>query len=240
MSIDRLPPQSIDAEQSVIGALLIDRDAVIEVADFLKPEDFYRQAHGTIYAAILDLYERREPVDIVVRGEIYMSKAEFAAINAERAKAGEELFKNPRNTAAGSIKQMDPREVAKRKLRGIFYGILPAPDTHMETLALIEALGLPASKHQRVTTWEGLCEIVEHWRDRRDDLPYEVDGLVIKIDSQDQRDRLGFGLVDGRTGGFAGLFEAQKQRFFVLDNGGKYGTGNFFSCCHDCPYRWYA
>ena len=69
MSIDRLPPQSIDAEQSVIGALLIDRDAVIQVADFLKPQDFYRQAHGTIYGAILDLYERREPVDIVTVSE---------------------------------------------------------------------------------------------------------------------------------------------------------------------------
>jgi replicative DNA helicase len=69
LSIDRLPPQSIDAEQSVIGALLIDRDAVIEVADFLRPQDFYRQAHGTIYGAILELYERREPVDIVTVSE---------------------------------------------------------------------------------------------------------------------------------------------------------------------------
>ena len=70
MSIDRLPPQSIDAEQSVIGALLIDRDAVIEVADFLRPQDFYRQAHGSIYEAILELYERREPVDIVTVSEV--------------------------------------------------------------------------------------------------------------------------------------------------------------------------
>ncbi|MEO6350062.1 MAG: replicative DNA helicase [Candidatus Limnocylindrales bacterium] len=69
MSIDRLPPQSIEAEQSVIGALLIDRDAVIEVADFLRPQDFYRQAHGSIYGAILELYERREPVDIVTVSE---------------------------------------------------------------------------------------------------------------------------------------------------------------------------
>src|SRR5687768_7804479 len=69
MSIDRLPPQSIEAEQSVLGSLLIDRDAVIEVADFLRPQDFYRQAHGTIYGAILDLYERREPVDIVTVSE---------------------------------------------------------------------------------------------------------------------------------------------------------------------------
>ena len=67
--IDRLPPQSIEAEQSVLGSILIDRDAIIEVADFLKPEDFYRQAHGRIYAVMLDLSERREPVDIVTVAE---------------------------------------------------------------------------------------------------------------------------------------------------------------------------
>jgi replicative DNA helicase len=69
LSIDRLPPQSIEAEQSVLGALLIDRDAIIEVADFLRSADFYRQAHGTIYEAVLELYERREPVDIVTVSE---------------------------------------------------------------------------------------------------------------------------------------------------------------------------
>ncbi len=70
MSIDRLPPQSIEAEQSVLGALLIDKDAVIEVAELLHAEDFYRQHHGTVYAAVLDLYERREPVDIVTVSEV--------------------------------------------------------------------------------------------------------------------------------------------------------------------------
>ena len=69
MSIDRLPPQSIEAEQSVLGALLIDRDAVVEVAEILRPEDFYRNQHGTIYGAVLELYERREPVDIVTVSE---------------------------------------------------------------------------------------------------------------------------------------------------------------------------
>ena len=67
--IDRLPPQSLEAEQSVLGAILIDRDAVIEVAEFLRPEDFYRQANGPIYSAILELFERREPVDIVTVAE---------------------------------------------------------------------------------------------------------------------------------------------------------------------------
>ena len=69
MSLDRLPPQSIEAEQSVLGALLIDRDAIIEVADIVHPEDFYRQAHGRIYAAMVELWERREPIDIVTVAE---------------------------------------------------------------------------------------------------------------------------------------------------------------------------
>ncbi|MCI0345134.1 MAG: replicative DNA helicase, partial [Chloroflexi bacterium] len=67
--IDRLPPQSLEAEQSVLGAILIDREAIIEVAEFLRPEDFYRQAHGAIYRAMVDLFERREPVDIVTVAE---------------------------------------------------------------------------------------------------------------------------------------------------------------------------
>jgi replicative DNA helicase len=70
LSIDRLPPQSIEAEQSVLGALLIDRDAVIEVADFLKSVDFYRQANATVYDAIIELYDRREPIDIVTVSEV--------------------------------------------------------------------------------------------------------------------------------------------------------------------------
>jgi replicative DNA helicase len=70
LSIDRLPPQSIEAEQSVLGALLIDRDAVIEVAELLRPQDFYRNHHGTIYGAILELYERREPIDLITVSEV--------------------------------------------------------------------------------------------------------------------------------------------------------------------------
>jgi replicative DNA helicase len=67
--IDRLPPQNLDSEQAVLGSILIDRDAIIEVADFLHPEDFYRQAHGRIFAAMLDLFEHREPIDVVTVAE---------------------------------------------------------------------------------------------------------------------------------------------------------------------------
>ena len=78
--IDRLPPQSVEAEQSVLGSILIDRDAVIEVAEFLKPDDFYRQAHAKIYAVILDLFERREPIDIVTVAEALERDEDLEAI----------------------------------------------------------------------------------------------------------------------------------------------------------------
>ena len=68
--IDRLPPQSLEAEQSVLGSVLIDRDAIVEVAEFLRPDDFYRPANGTIFSAMLELFERREPVDIVTVAEV--------------------------------------------------------------------------------------------------------------------------------------------------------------------------
>jgi replicative DNA helicase len=80
VSIDRLPPQSIEAEQSVLGALLIDRDAVIEVAELLRPGDFYRSHHGTVYAAILELSERREPVDLVTVSEVLERQGQLDAI----------------------------------------------------------------------------------------------------------------------------------------------------------------
>ncbi len=68
--IDRLPPQSLEAEQSVLGSILIDRDVIVEIAEFLRPEDFYRQANGLIFSAMLELFERREPVDIVTVAEV--------------------------------------------------------------------------------------------------------------------------------------------------------------------------
>ena len=137
----------------------------------------------------------REPVDLVVRGEIYMTKAEFEAINQARAAAGEELFKNPRNTAAGSIKQMDPREVAKRPMRTILYEVLDGEryaSGHLASLAYIKRLGLPVSSHNTsARSWDELIACVQAWENRRDELPYELDGLVLKIDDFAQRGALG-------------------------------------------------
>ncbi|HEY0987809.1 MAG TPA: NAD-dependent DNA ligase LigA, partial [Kofleriaceae bacterium] len=138
----------------------------------------------------------REPIErIVVRGEIYMTKAEFAAINAARIEAGEEPFKNPRNTAAGSIKQLDPREVAKRPMRTILYEVVDGERLaagHLASLERIRALGLPVSGHNsRAASWDELLACIHSWRDRRDELAYELDGLVIKVDDFALRAALG-------------------------------------------------
>jgi DNA ligase (NAD+) len=137
----------------------------------------------------------REPVDITVRGEIYMTKAEFAAVNEARAARGEELFKNPRNTAAGSIKQMDPREVKKRPMHTILYEVVDGEryaSGHLASLALIRKLGLPISSHNsKAQGWAELLDTVHSWQNRRDDLPYELDGLVLKVDDFAQRGGLG-------------------------------------------------
>jgi replicative DNA helicase len=78
--IDRLPPQHIDSERAVLGSILIDKDAILEVADFLRPDDFYRQAHGRIYAAMIGLYEKHEPIDVVTVSAALESEGELESV----------------------------------------------------------------------------------------------------------------------------------------------------------------
>ena len=181
----------------------------------------------TVHGVALRL---REPVDITVRGEIYMTKAEFAAINEERVRLGEEPFKNPRNTAAGTIKQMDPREVAKRPLRTILYEVQAGERYargHLASLDYIARLGLPVSPHNASAGhWEALIEHVRAWATRRDDLPYEVDGLVIKVDDFAQRVALGTTSKFPRWA-IAYKFPARQVTTTILDieaNVGRTGT----------------
>ncbi|HUQ05244.1 MAG TPA: NAD-dependent DNA ligase LigA [Kofleriaceae bacterium] len=138
----------------------------------------------------------REPRDIVVRGEIYMAKDVFKRINAERVAAGEEPWKNPRNLAAGSIKLLDPRDVAKRPMSAILYEVVDGERVasgHLASLEVMRALGIPtaAAANSKAAGWDALAAAVHAWTDRRDALVYEVDGLVIKVDSFEQRRALG-------------------------------------------------
>ncbi|HEY5629146.1 MAG TPA: replicative DNA helicase [Candidatus Limnocylindrales bacterium] len=115
--IDRLPPQSIEAEQSVLGAVLIDRDAIIEIADFLKPEDFYRQAHARIYTAMLDLSERREPIDIVTVSEWLERSGDLESIGG-RTYLGTLSNQTPTAVHAAQYARIVERKAVLRNLIG--------------------------------------------------------------------------------------------------------------------------
>src|SRR5439155_11695902 len=139
------------------------------------------------------------PALLEVRGEVYLTKAGFQKLNAERKAAGEELFANPRNAAAGSLKQLDPRIVAKRPLDIVLYGVgqvegaAHPPETHAELLAWLKALGFKTPER----TWhcrsmEELVAAIEELDKVRGRLPYETDGAVIKLNTLAQREKAGF------------------------------------------------
>ena len=115
--IDRLPPQSVEAEQSVLGSILIDRDAIIEVADFLRPEDFYRQAHGRVFAAMLDLSERREPIDVVTVGESLERTGDLESIGG-RAYLGTLSNQTPTAVHVAQYARIVERKALLRNLIG--------------------------------------------------------------------------------------------------------------------------
>ncbi|WP_226678594.1 NAD-dependent DNA ligase LigA [Mesobacillus jeotgali] len=137
-----------------------------------------------------------EPVSLEVRGEAFMPKKSFEALNKARKEREEEPFANPRNAAAGSLRQLDPKIAASRNLDVFLYGIANVGDTgiraHSEGLDYLEKLGFKANKERRkVDGIEGVIEYVNSWVEKRPDLPYDIDGIVIKVDSLDQQAELG-------------------------------------------------
>ncbi|PKU50339.1 NAD-dependent DNA ligase LigA [Lysinibacillus fusiformis] len=140
----------------------------------------------------------KDPVTIEVRGEAYMPKKSFEKLNTHRADNGEELFANPRNAAAGSLRQLDPKIAASRQLSTFIYAIggdgeLYGIDGHAEMLDYLEGLGFPSNKErQRCSTIEEVMAFIEHWTENRPNLAYEIDGIVIKVDRYAQQDELGY------------------------------------------------
>lgn len=135
------------------------------------------------------------PERLIVRGEVYMSKAAFEKINAEREIRGENPLANPRNAAAGSIRQLDPRIAASRRLDIVFFNMQFSSDmryhTHAETLDAMREMGFPVIPYKRFDKIEECVEQIRWLGENRDALPYEMDGAVIKINDLSQRAMLG-------------------------------------------------
>ena len=136
-------------------------------------------------------------IDIEVRGEIYMSKSVFNSINKIREEQGKPLLQNPRNAAAGSIRQLDSKIAAQRKLDSFIYH-LPNPEdygikTHNEALDFMKELGFKTNPNNRlVGNIDEVMEFINYHTSNRDKLPYEIDGIVIKLNSIKEQKELGF------------------------------------------------
>jgi DNA ligase (NAD+) len=147
----------------------------------------------TIRAIPLDLADGTTD-RLEVRGEVYLPKSAFEKANAEREAAGEPLFQNPRNTAAGMLRNLDPGLVAKRGLRAFTYQLVApsVPSTHGDTLTQLRAWGLPVESHWRIC--HGIDDVIAfcaEWAEQRRGLDFETDGVVVKVNEVERRKALG-------------------------------------------------
>lgn len=138
-----------------------------------------------------------EEVDLEVRGEVFMPKKAFEELNARREEQEEPLFANPRNAAAGSLRQLDTKVTAGRPLDIFIFNLENIEDkhfdTHVEALEYLKKIGFKVSPFISVhKNSEEIIEKCSYWADRRGELPFEIDGLVIKVNSLEQRESLGY------------------------------------------------
>jgi len=154
----------------------------------------------TVGSVPITLNAKALPPLLEVRGEILMLKRDFAALNAAQTARGERLYVNPRNAAAGGLRQLDSRITASRRLAFFAYGVgavewggVAPPATHAALMQWLEALRIPVSKERTVVG--GVAALLGYYhalRERRADLPYEIDGVVYKVDDFEQQRQLGF------------------------------------------------
>lgn len=153
----------------------------------------------TIKSVPLSLHGSGFPNSFDIRGEIYLPKAEFARLNEQRAMDGEELYANPRNTAAGTLKNQDSKLVAERNLECFLYFIfaenLPF-NNHFDSLTHAADWGfrVPSPNHryiERTNSVQGIMDFIHFWNQERHNLPFEIDGIVIKVNRYDQQKQLG-------------------------------------------------
>lgn len=145
----------------------------------------------------LEPVDGRLPASLIVRGEIYMEKRTLEELNVALEAAGKPLLQNPRNAAAGGLRQKDSRKTRERRLDSFLYNLVSAEGVpiadHWASLDLLERLRFKVNAHRvRLQSIDEVIAWTEAWREKRYDLPYEIDGLVIKVNDLNQRERMGF------------------------------------------------
>lgn len=221
-------PLLITAEPKLDGlavSILYERGQLVRAAtrgDGTTGEDITLNVR-TIRNVPLRLLGSGWPERLEVRGEVYMPHAGFEQLNARAREQGDKVFVNPRNAAAGSLRQLDPGITARRPLTFCCYGTgissEPLPDSYLEMLRRLQSWGIRISDQlQRVSGVQGCIDYIESLGERRARLPYDIDGVVLKLDSRAQQEALGFRSRDPRWA-TAYKFPAQEQvtRLLAVD-----------------------
>jgi len=152
----------------------------------------------TVNAIPLQLRSKQAPSLLEVRGEVLMYRADFDALNAAQLEAGEKAFVNPRNAAAGSLRQLDAAITAQRRLRFLAYGVgavdgVALPTTQLELLEWLQLLGFPVGKpYEKVSGADGLMSFFDRVGKKRADLPFDIDGVVYKLNERALQKQAGF------------------------------------------------
>ncbi len=208
-----------------IAVSLLYRDGVLERGatrgDGRTGEDITQNVR-TVQSIPLRLRGSGYPGVLEVRGEVYLPRIGFDHLNEQARERGEKTFVNPRNAAAGSLRQLDPRITAGRQLQMCCYGIGTVehgelPELHSEILGLLQVWGLRINPESRVVTGIDACDdYYESLALRRDKLPYDIDGIVFKVDELAVQKRLGF-VSRAPRWAIARKFPAQEEMTVVLD-----------------------
>jgi DNA ligase (NAD+) len=180
-----------------------------------------------------------ETAALEVRGEVYYSKTAFERVNAAREAQGEPLFMNPRNAAAGTMRLLDSRVTAKRRLDAWLYAVVeasPMPRSQSAALDRLKSLGFPVSPHwRRCETFDEVREFVESWREKRRGLGFETDGVVIKVDDRGTQEELGATAKSPRWA-LAYKYPAEEATTVVREIGVQVGrTGTLTPVAHFDP-----
>ncbi|MFM2330553.1 MAG: hypothetical protein RLZZ26_60 [Candidatus Parcubacteria bacterium] len=180
------------------------------------------------------------PIDLIAEGEVYLTRSGFEKLNKLREKRGESLFANPRNAAAGSIRQLDPRVAAERPLGTFLYDVArtsePVPDTQTKELEYLAELGLPVNpEHRHADLLDEVFAYWNTWKDSRDKVDYQLDGVVLKVESHAQQEVLGY---TGKAPRFAIAykFPAEQVKTIIEDISLQVGrTGKLTPVAHMKP-----